>query len=190
MKVKPTKEIPIELAAKVEFDSASDTTNIFGTLNADEEAQLLKECFATKDEKEEVAAAVQRVRIKVEAAKSPAERREIFRVPVLAVKQDDLFEQFEEDHLDNIGWSLKGCDAALLGKDFSLASEIPQTGEVDVSEAGKLEWRHMAELEKQMTLLSVDSAWPVARLVKWLRPQFFPQEIEGVDGTGNRRFHQ
>ena len=52
MKVKPTKEIPIELAAKVEFDSASDTTNIFGTLNADEEAQLLKECFATKDEKE------------------------------------------------------------------------------------------------------------------------------------------
>jgi type III restriction enzyme len=173
---KPVKEIPSELAAKVEFDSATGTVKINAALNADEEAQL-KECFEKKEAKEEIAAAVQRVRIKVEATKSPAERGEVFRVPVLAVKQGDFLEQFEKTHLDGMGWTLKGCDAALAVNEFSLASEIPQTGEVDISEAGKLEARFMPELEKQMTLLSVDSAWPIARLVNWLDRSFSHRDL-------------
>ena len=180
---KPAKEIPIELAAKVERDATSGTVNIIGALNADEEAQL-KECFEKKEEREEIAAAVQRVRIKVEATKSPSERGVIFRVPYLAVKQGNFFEQFENTHLDNFGWTLKGCDAALLEKDFSLASEIPQTGLVDVSEAGKLEWHFMAELEKQMTLLSVDSAWPIGRLVNWLDRSFSNRKDLTAQETG------
>lgn len=179
---KPTKEIPYELAAKVEFDSASGTVKINAALNADEETQL-KECFEKKETKEEIAAAVQRVRIKVEATKSPSERGVIFRVPVLAVKQGDFLEQFEKTHLDGMGWTLKGCDAALLENEFSLASEIPQTGEVDISDAGKLEARFMPELEKQMTLLSVDSAWPIARLVNWLDRSFSHRDLT-PDETG------
>jgi type III restriction enzyme len=149
---KPAKEIPIELAAKVEFDPASGTVNIIGTLNADEEAHLLKECFEKKEDKEKIVAAVQRVRVKVETAKSPSERGEIFSVPVLAVKQGNFLEQFEKTHLDGMGWTLKGCDAALSEGEFSLTSETSQTSEVDVSEAGKLEARFMPELEKQMTV--------------------------------------
>lgn len=173
---KPAKEIPSELAAKVEFDSVSGTVKINSALNADEEAQL-KECFEKKEAKEQIAAAVQRVRIKVEARKSPAERGEIFRVPYLAVKQGDFYEQFEKTHLDGMGWTLKGCNAGLAENEFSLASEIPQTGEVDVSEAGKLEARFMPELEKQMTLLSVDSAWPLARLANWLDRSFSHRDL-------------
>ncbi len=48
---------------------------------------------------------------------------------------------------------------------------------LDISEAGKLEWRHMAELEKQMTLLSVGSAWPIARLVNWLDRSFSHRDL-------------
>ncbi|MCW5552005.1 MAG: DEAD/DEAH box helicase family protein [Verrucomicrobiae bacterium] len=173
---KPAKEIPVELAAKVEFDAASDTVKILGTLNADEEAQL-KECFDKPEAKTEIAAAVQRVRVKVEAAKSPSERGEPFRVPVLAVKQGDFLEQFEQTHLDDFGWTLKGCDAALAEAEFTLAADVPQTGEVDISESGKLEARFMPELEKQMTLLSVDSAWPLARLVNWLDRSFSHHDL-------------
>jgi type III restriction enzyme len=173
---KPAKEIPSELAAKVEFDPASGTVKINAALNAAEEAQL-KECFEKKEAKEQIAAAVQRVRIKVEARKSPAERGEIFRVPYLAVKQGDFLEQFEKTHLDGMGWTLKGCDAKLAENEFSLASEIPQTGEVDISEAGKLEAHFMPELEKQMTLLSVDSAWPLARLANWLDRSFAHRDL-------------
>jgi len=173
---KPAKEIPIELAAKVEFDPASGTVKINAVLNADEEAQL-KECFSKKEAKEEIAAAIQRVRIKVDASKSPSERGEIFRVPVLAVKQGNFLEQFEKTHLDGLGWTLKGCDAALVENEFSLTSEQPQIGEVDVTEAGKLEARFMPELEKQMTLLSVDSAWPIARLVNWLDRSFSHRDL-------------
>jgi type III restriction enzyme len=145
-------------------------------LNADEEKQL-KECFAGGETQKEISAAVQRVRIKVEAAKSPAERGEIFNVPVLAVKQGDFLEQFEKTHLDNIGWTLKDCEAALSEGEFSLASDIPQTGEVDVKESGKLEARFIPELEKQMTLLSVDSAWPLARLANWLDRSFYHPDL-------------
>ena len=173
---KPAKEIPNELTAKVEFDSASGTVKINAALNADEEAQL-KECFENKETREEIAAAVRRVRVKVESRKSPSERGEIFRVPVLAVKQGDFLEQFEKTHLDGMGWTLKGCDAALLENDFSLASELPQIGEVDISEAGKLEAHFMPELEKQMTLLSVDSAWPIGRLVNWLDRSFSHRDL-------------
>jgi type III restriction enzyme len=179
---KPTKAIPNELAAKVEIDTASGAVKIIATLNADEEAQL-KGCFAGAEAKKEIAAAVQRVRIKVEAAKSPAERGEVFRVPYLAVKQGDFLEQFEKTHLDNFGWSLKGCDAGLSEGEFSLASEIPQTGEVDITDAGKLEARFMPELERQMTLLSVDSAWPIARLVNWLDRSFAHRDLT-PDETG------
>ena len=173
---KPEREIPAELAAKVEFDSASDTVKILGTLNAEEEAQL-KDCFEKPEAQREIAAAVQRVRVKVEAAKSPAERGEVFRVPVLAVKQGDFLEQFEKTHLDDFGWTLKDCNPALSEAEFTLAADVSQTGEVDISESGKLEARFMPELEKQMTLLSVDSAWPVARLVNWLDRSFSHHDL-------------
>jgi hypothetical protein len=77
---KPAKEIPAELAAKVELDTVAGTVKIKAALNADEEAQL-EDCFEKKESKAEIAAAVQRVRVRVEAAKSPAERGEVFRVP-------------------------------------------------------------------------------------------------------------
>ncbi len=173
---KPAKEIPAELAAKVEFDAASATVKILGTLNADEEAQL-QECFDKPEAKTEIAAAVQRVRVKVEVAKSPSERGEPFRVPVLAVKQGDFLEQFEKTHLDDFGWSLEGCNAALAEAEFTLAAEVPQTGEVDISDSGKLEARFMPELEKQMTLLSVDAGWPLARLVNWLDRSFTHHDL-------------
>ena len=117
------------------------------------------------------------MRVKVEAAKSPAERGEVFRVPVLAVKQGDFLEQFEKTHLDDFGWTLKDCNPALSEAEFTLAADVSQTGEVDISESGKLEARFMPELEKQMTLLSVDSAWPVARLVNWLDRSFSHHDL-------------
>ncbi len=137
----------------------------------------MKECFEKPEAKKEIAAAVQRVRMKVEAAQSPSERGAVFRVPVLAVKQGDFLEQFEQTHLDDFGWSLKGCDAALAEGEFTLAADVPQTGEVDISESGKLEARFMPELERQMTLLSVDSAWPLARLVNWLDRSFSHHDL-------------
>lgn len=179
---KPEKQIPAELAAKVEFDSASGTVKISAALNADEESQL-KECFTAPETKKEIAAAVQRVRVKVEAVQSPAERGEVFRVPVLAVKQGDFLEPFEKTHLDEVGWSLRGCTAELTEAEFSLAADWPQTGEVDIAASGRLEARFMPELEKQMALLSVDAAWPLPRLVHWLDRSFAHHDLT-LEETG------
>ncbi len=167
---KPEKEIPVELAAKVEYDAEAGRVKILAVLTGDEEKQL-KECFAKASNKKEIAEACQRVRIKVESAKKPSERNEKFAVPYLAVKQGNFFEQFEANHITDMGWTLHGCDSALPEAEFSLAAQS-QTAIVDVTEKGKIETRFLEDLEAQMMLLSVGAGWPVARLVAWLDRSF------------------
>ena len=61
-----------------------------------------------------------------------------------------------------------------IESEFSLATDIPQIGEVDIRKNGKLEARFLPELEKQMRLFMRQSGWNVARLVHWLDRSFSP----------------
>ncbi len=178
---KPEKDIPAELAAKVEYDADAGKVKILAVLTNEEEKQL-KECFAKASNKKEIAEACQRVRLKVESAKKPSERNEKFAVPYLAIKQGKFFEQFEANHITDMGWTLHGCNAALPEAEFSLSIQ-PQTAIVDVTEKGKIETRFLEDLETQMMLLSVGAGWPVARLVAWLDRNFSHTDLS-PDDTG------
>jgi type III restriction enzyme len=170
----PQKPIPSSLSDKVVYDSDSGEIALKEYLNPEEEEQL-KGCFSTEESKTEISKLCIYVREKREdeyKALSPSEREVSFTIPVLSIGQGNLFEPFEKTHIDNVGWTLSLDDATLAETEFSLASDIPQIGEVDIRKNGKLEARFLPELEKQMILFMRHSGWSVAQLVRWLDRSF------------------
>jgi len=179
---KPEKEIPAELAAKVEYDVQAGKIKILAVLTSEEEKQL-KECFAKAAIQTEIAEACQRVRVHVESGKKPSERHERFAVPYLAVKQGNFYEQFEANHITDMGWTLHDCDPGLSDEEFSTSSQNPQTAILDMTEKGKVEMRFIEDLEAQMMLLSFGAGWPLARLMVWLDRSFAHTDLT-PDETG------
>lgn len=170
--------LPNALGEKVEFDPTTNTLKINAALSADEE-KLIKASFASAQSHALITEACARARKQI-ATKSPAERGELFSVPVLAIKQGDFFEQFEETHIDDVGWNLLDFESSLSESDFSIA-EAGETGLVDITDAGKLQASFLPDLDKQLALLSVDAAWSVARLVHWLDRSFAHPDVPPND---------
>ncbi|MEI9475796.1 MAG: DEAD/DEAH box helicase family protein [Deltaproteobacteria bacterium] len=179
----PYKAIPPFLSNKVVYDADVGEIAIREYLSPEEEEQL-KGCFSTEESKEEIRKLCITVREKDEYKRlSPAERNVPFSIPVLSIRQGSLLEQFEKTHIDNVGWTLSSDDATLSEGEFSLATDVPQIGEVDIRKNGKLEARFLPELEKQMTLFMRHSGWNVAQLVHWLDRSFAHPDL-AAEETG------
>ena len=177
----PNKPIPPVLFDKVVYDPDEGNIAIKESLSFEEEEQL-KECFSTEESKKEISRLCIYVREKGEYERiSPAERGVTFSIPVLSICQGNLFESFEKVHIDNVGWALSLDDATLIEREFSLATDIPQIGEVDIRRNGKLETRFLPELESQMRLFMKQSGWNVARLVHWLDQSFSHPDLSAEE---------
>jgi type III restriction enzyme len=168
----PHKPIPQFLSDKIVYDSDAGSIALKEYLSPAEEEQL-KGCFSTEESKKEISKLCIHVRETGEYERlSPAERGVSFSIPVLSIQQGNLFEQFEKTHIDNVGWALSPDGAILTESEFSLAADIPQIGEVDITKNGKLEAHFLPELEKQMIFLMRHSGWSVAQLVHSLDRSF------------------
>jgi type III restriction enzyme len=179
----PQKPIPQFLSDKIVYDSDAGSIELKEYLSPEEEEQL-KACFSAEESKKEISRICIYVREKSEYERiSPAERGISFAIPVLSIHQGDLFEPFEKVHIDNVGWTLSLDDATLIESEFSLATDIPQIGEVDIRKNGKLEARFLPELETQMRLFMKQSGWNVARLVHWLDQSFAHPDLS-AEKTG------
>lgn len=98
---------------------------------------------------------------------TPAGVRPI-RVPQLALRVGDQLQILEESHLFNAEWNVADCDPTLSHAEFPLELRIAETGEIDVTETGKLEVRSVERLHDQLALLAAESGWTVAKLTNWL----------------------
>ena len=86
------KELPKEVAGKVLFDEENGVITFQGEMQ-ESDKQALAKCFKTTAAKATVEKIYNASRgITVTKALSPAERGEKFSIPVLAIKQGDLFE--------------------------------------------------------------------------------------------------
>lgn len=160
--------LPPETAAKVTFDTIKNTLAVAETIT-EYEFQAVKACLTTDEQQTFEQAYRQK---KAAKATSPAERGEQFSIPVLAIKQGNLFEQLEQTHLLDYPWELSQCDALLTETEF--ASERPQgqKGEIDITGAGKLKTHFLSDLQEQMIALADIHGWTVADLVYWLDRSF------------------
>lgn len=157
-----------ETAAKVVYDAGASTLTFKGVMSESNREEL-KNCFGTTEGKQVVEEIYRLSRgYSPVEVRTPAERGETLSIPVLAVKQADLFEQFEATHFLEAPWSLADCDAALSEKEFSSERPKGQEGEITLNERGRVEARFLTDLQQQMSLLSPEEGWTVGELVYWL----------------------
>lgn len=100
-------------------------------------------------------------------ASTPAQRGEVFAVPLLSIKQGQLFEPFEDTHFREELWDLSEADAALSEAEFQSERHGGQAGLVDVNEQGKVVVNFLEELRARQMVLSVDR-WTTGDLIHWL----------------------
>ncbi len=113
--------------------------------------------------REEAASAVQRsLPLTVDAGlydlyerkKTPAERGELFSVPQLALLLDGETELLESEMLLPGDFKLALCDPSLTEAEFTLETLHGVTAELDISNAGKLNTRHLLETPTQYSFAS------------------------------------
>lgn len=157
-----------QLAAKVAFDPATRSVTIKAPID-DQEREALKACFQSETDRAAVALLCgQLAAVLTSVARSPAQRGEILAVPVLAIKQGNLFEAFEDTHFLDHEWNLAACDAALSESKFPSEVGLGKRGEITVTQDGHLQANFVEELRDKVALLDADQGWSVVEFVNWL----------------------
>ena len=168
---KPKSALPLDVIEAVTWDAATGTLTIEKPLTKDQEEAVVQ-WAGTEQTKDQVRAAVhQRAGRAPGAARtksSPSQNGVVFSVPVLALKQGDFLEQFEEDHLiERNNWTLAKSDADLPG--FIIPTEqrgiLIDIEKNEATERERIQTKFLAETDRQQRLLETGAAWPAPKLI-------------------------
>ncbi len=97
-----------------------------------------------------------------------AARGEVFKVPKLMVKRNQTYIDFEASRFLETVWQLSECDAELSEEEFPSEFTTGTSGEVGLSQEGRVEIRFLGQLHQQMSFLAPDDNWDAAQLANWL----------------------
>lgn len=159
--------IPAGLENKVEIAPETGTITLKGNFSA-KQAQELESAFQTQEGKESIRQALSRLKApRIPRQKSPSELGELFRVPLLALRQGDLWEPFEETHLLQGDWRLLDYPAELNEAEFKKPQLTAQGGRFLVREES-IKFEYFDNIEAQLALLDFFTGWDQLQLVSWL----------------------
>ena len=161
------------LAAKVSYDAANVTLTVKESLTPDE-VYALKACFSDLASQQAVENACQPAVI--EPPTRPAGREKLS-IPLLAIKQGDFFEQFEETCFLDHPWNLAKRDPYLSEEDFPTNPPEGGQGEIDVTQGGRVQTHFLRDLQDQMALLAADQGWSAINLGVWLDRNLYHVDI-------------
>jgi type III restriction enzyme len=159
--------IPAGLAAKVEVAPESSSITLKGNFNA-KQAAALESVFQTPEGKGAIREAISRLQTpKIPVQKTPSELGELFRVPLLTLRQGELWEPFEETHLLQGDWRLLDYPTELTETEFPKPERSAQGGRFFVREES-LKFEYFDNVEAQLALFDFQSDWNQVDLVDWL----------------------
>lgn len=170
--VEPVTEAPkletltAEVAEKVSYDEEKGEITFKGVME-EPEKKALQECFKTPEGKAAVERVFRKTRGLPVVVKSPAERGEPFSIPLLAIKQGELFSAFEETHFLDRPWRLSQCDYVLTEAEYTQKAFDGKVVDIDIKD-GKVGKSFVKDLQEQMNLLTNDLSQTVVNLVYWL----------------------
>lgn len=167
----PQAALPMDVIDAVTWDARTGEFTVEKPLTKEQEEAVVR-WAGTERAKVEVRAAVSRRAGRVpgtaKAKSSPVDSGLVFAVPVMALKQGDLFHQIEEDDLiERNDWTLAKSEADL--PEFIIPTE--QRGIVidieknAITDREKLQSRFLADTDRQQRLLESSTAWPAAKLI-------------------------
>lgn len=159
--------IPEGLESKVEVAPEAGAITLKGNFTA-KQVVALEGVFQTAAGKDAIRKALARLRgPTARRQKTPSELGELFRVPLLALRQDDLWEPFEETHLLQGDWRLLDYPADLSEAEFKRPERAAQGGRFFVREES-VKFEYFENIEAQLALFDFRTEWSQVDLVDWL----------------------
>ena len=179
------KSLPKALRKKIEVDRKNSTITLNQLITTDEE-EAIKKHFVMESSQEYFAEQVSKHReYSAEIFTCPADQNILFEVPVLCIKQDDLFERFEEESILSQGWELANFDARLNNCEFNRFNhEESEVGEIDVdnSASGNIGSKFISDLNSEMMLIDVsDNLLSDGDIIFWLGSNLLYYELTPDD---------
>ena len=159
--------IPSSLSNKIEIAPEAESITIKETLTP-KLAEAFQNLFKTEAGKEAAHQAIARQHTPVKVRlKSPAEQGLLFRVPLLTIRQGELWEPFEEMHLLQGDWRLLDYSSDLSETEFKKPETKAQGGRFIVKEE-TMQFEYFDNIESQLAFFDFQSAWDQVQLVSWL----------------------
>jgi len=161
------KAIPAGIINKIEITPEAGTVTLKGSFTP-KQAQAMEAAFQTSEGKEAFRKAISRLSSPQRVQqKTPSELGELFHVPLLALKQGDLWEPFEETHLLQGDWRLLDYPCELSESEFSRPQLTAQGGRFIVRDE-KVRFEYLDNVESQLAMFDYHAEWDQLQLVKWL----------------------
>ncbi len=159
--------IPAGLENKVEIAPEAGAITLKGNFTV-KQVEALEAVFQTPAGKEAIRQAVARLRgAPARRQKTPSELGELFNVPLLALKQGELWEPFEETHLLQGDWRLLDYPSELTEAEFKKPERAAQGGRFYMRESS-IKFEYFDNIEEQLALFDFQTDWSQVDLVDWL----------------------
>lgn len=153
-----------DLREFVSYDVHTGLLTMPGNMQA-EQRTALEGCFTSEQGRQ----AVRNLRDSVPPlAEETAMDSRPLRVPALCIEVDGALDMFDESHFVDTEWDLSECDPVLSEQAYSSEITSGADGELDVTEAGKIEKRFVNDVRTQLMLLRTEGNWTSVGLVSWL----------------------
>jgi type III restriction enzyme len=168
--------IPAVLEGKVEIVPEQGSITLKGTITS-KQALMLESIFETIAGKQAIHQAITELRNpRAKRQRAPSEEGELFRVPLLAVKQGDLWEPFEETHLLQSDWRLLDYPCELKEGEFKNPEKVVQGGRFVVREE-RIKFEYFDNIEAHLAMFDFQSDWDQVKLLSWLERNIPEQSI-------------
>jgi len=159
--------IPVSIENKVEIAPEAGAITLKGNFTA-KQAEVLESLFQTPAGKNAVRQALARLRApQTRQPETPSELGELFRVPLLAVRQGELWEPFEETHLLQGEWRLLDYSCELGEAEFKKPERTAQGGRFVVREE-TVRFEYFDNIEAELSLFDYQDDWDQVQLGSWL----------------------
>lgn len=159
--------LPAGLEGKVEIAPETGTITLKGRFTASQ-AKKLEDACKTEDGKEAIRQALDRLGAPPPARrKTPSESGELFRVPLLALRQGEVWEPFEETHLLQGDWRLVDYPVALTEAEFKKPERSAQGGRFLVRDEA-IKFEYFDNIEAHLAVFDLQIEWSQVDLVEWL----------------------
>jgi type III restriction enzyme len=159
--------IPAGLTNKVEVTPEASSITLKGSFSK-KQAEELEKAFRTEVGKATIRQAIERMKSpRARRKQSPAERGELFHVPLLALRQGELWEHFEETHLLQGEWRIIDYPCELDENEFKKPDRRIEGGRFLVREEA-LRFEYFDDIEKQLALFDYQVNWSLLDLIDWL----------------------
>ncbi len=169
--------IPSNLEEKFEITPETGSITIKGHLTKAQETAV-ENVFQTPLGKEAARQAIVKLHTPpVPKQKAPSEMGELFRVPLLAYHNGDLWEEFEETHLLEGEWRLLDYPCELSDSDFKKPESRAEGGRFTVTDKGNIRFEYFNNIETQLTFFDYQGGWSQVELVSWLEKNIVEDSI-------------